>query len=112
MLLLSFIVMITGFAMLALAMDRHHRDAFAGVPTAARRKKLRIGGTGLLLLSLLACIAADGATFGAVWFVGQTALAGLIVLLALAFVPYLRKGTVSRNARGNIRTPNRGNHKG
>ncbi len=97
MLFLTFLVMSAGFAALALAMERHHRDVFARTLTNARRNRFRICGTGLLLLSLLACILACGIQFGLVWFIGLSGLAAVLVLLGLAFFPPPRT-TTSRNA--------------
>ncbi|WP_298924483.1 DUF3325 family protein [uncultured Ramlibacter sp.] len=77
-----------GFAALALAMDRHHEDAFGrGRTPGAARRWLRAGGSAGLLVSLLASLAVQGPTQGWVLWLGVLTAAALAVVLALSYGP-------------------------
>jgi len=87
MALLGLILAIAGFAGLALAMSRHHRDVFGTPPTDRRRRRLRIAGWGLLALSLWPCLTAWGLVIGLVAWAGVLTLGALAVVLALTGRP-------------------------
>lgn len=76
-----------GFACLALAMDRHHRDVAGHAPSAMRRRLLRAAGSVALLASLAASIAAWGIAQGVVGCCGVLAAGAGAMLLWLCFRP-------------------------
>lgn len=80
---------IAAFAALGLAMDRHYEDSYGRgrEPSARQRRLLRAGGSGGLLLSLWACIAATGASQGWVFWFGVLTLSALAVVLMLSYAP-------------------------
>jgi len=82
--LAAFAAALGGFIALSLAMDRHHEDAFGRGRSPGRwRRPLQGAGSALLLLSLAACLAAQGAVIGWVlWFGSLTAAALCTVLVA------------------------------
>ncbi|QRF61723.1 DUF3325 family protein [Variovorax paradoxus] len=82
--LAAFAAALGGFIALSLAMDRHHEDAFGRGRSPGRwRRPLQGAGSALLLLSLAACLAAQGAVIGWVlWFGALTAAALCTVLVA------------------------------
>lgn len=75
-----------GFLLLALAMDRHHRDLFRHAPDRMRRRHFQLGGWALLGLSLLPCLALWGGAIGWVAWLGVLSVAawGLVFLLTYA----------------------------
>jgi len=78
-----------GFACLALAMGRHFEQVFGrDEPSARQRTGLRLGGTTLLLLSILPCLAYWPGTSLAlgVWS-ALISLAGLALVLLLPYAP-------------------------
>ncbi len=76
-----------GLIALSLAIDRHHEDAFGRGSSPGRwRRPLQGAGSALLVLSLAACLAAQGAVIGWVlWFGALTAAALCTVLVASYF---------------------------
>lgn len=76
-----------GFATLALAMPRHHKQVWRR--EASRRRKWLLGGAGWtsLLMSLFLCQAQVGWGRGLVWWAGLLTLAALLVTLILSFRP-------------------------
>ena len=77
-----------GFAALALAMDRHFEDLLGrGRKPGKLRPCLRAGGALGLAASLLACLAADGATQGWVLWLGVMTAAAMAVVLLLSYAP-------------------------
>lgn len=89
MLLLACMLAYAGFAALALAMDRHHQQAWHGLPSARRRALLRLAGTVGLVASLVICIARSGTGAGIVLWSGLTTLVALTVALLLTYRPGL-----------------------
>lgn len=81
---------IGGFVWLALAMDRHHADMFGrgSVPAPARVARLRGQGAIALVLSLCACVLAEGWAFGAVYWAGLLTVGALAVVGAFAWAPH------------------------
>ncbi|MEM7120381.1 MAG: DUF3325 domain-containing protein [Pseudomonadota bacterium] len=78
-----------GFACLALAMDRHHRQLWQRPVGQGRRAMLRLAGATLLTTSLVACSAAAGWSTGLVlWFCVLTA-SGLAFVVLLPLAPRL-----------------------
>ncbi|MBS7458677.1 DUF3325 domain-containing protein [Coralloluteibacterium stylophorae] len=76
-----------GWCLLALGMERHHRDAFGSAPPRRRRRLLRGGGWLLLTLAFTTGIAARGWEFGPVAWACALMLAGLAWVLLLALAP-------------------------
>lgn len=78
-----------GFTALSLAMDRHHEDAYGrgNLPGARRAWQLRAAGTAGLLLSLLACLTAQGPTRGWVLWLGVLTACGLPLILLHTYAP-------------------------
>lgn len=86
MTLISLTLAIAGLAMLALSMHRH--AVSAGLSRAGDRP-VRLGGWGLLLLSMLARIAAPDWRIGLLEWIGQLALCAAAVTLVLTYRPTL-----------------------
>lgn len=81
--LTSFILCLTGFAALALAMDRPQRDLFGRpLPTPAT-VALRVGGAAALLGALGGLVVWQGWALGLVMFSGHTSLGAGIVHAAI-----------------------------
>jgi hypothetical protein len=87
MLLLALIASLIGFAALALALGRHHRQVWRREPSARRRWLLRAVGTACLLAGLLLCAAQVGWAQGLIWWAGLLSIAALLVSLLLSFRP-------------------------
>ncbi len=77
----------TGFTCLCLAMERHYRQVWAGVPSASRQNSLRGTGWLCLVLSLLPCFSVWGAAIGTVAWFGLLSLAGLGLGFLLPYAP-------------------------
>ncbi|MEE7494396.1 DUF3325 domain-containing protein [Methylobacterium oryzae CBMB20] len=95
-LILSLLLSFSGFAALALSLDRHHRAAYRmGVPRA-RVGSLRMAGWCGLGLSFAASIAAAGWDFGPVQWIGSLTGAALAVVAIIAFRPtWLRNAALA-----------------
>lgn len=80
---------IAAFAALGLAMDRHYEDSYGRgkEPGPGLRRALRLAGTGGLVLSLWACLAAAGTSQGWVFWFGVMTLSALAVVLVLSYAP-------------------------
>lgn len=77
-----------GMAGLCLAMDRHHEQVTGqGEVPPARRRALRAAGSVLLMLALLACTRAWGATVGFTAWWGFLTAGGLLVAWLMAYRP-------------------------
>ncbi|GAA6121601.1 DUF3325 domain-containing protein [Acidovorax sp. FG27] len=89
---------VAAFSALGLAMDRHYEDSYGRgkTPSAGLRRALRLVGTGGLLLSLWACLAAAGNAQGWVFWFGVMTLSALCVVLLLSYAP----GGVTRVLQG------------
>lgn len=78
-----------GFAFLALAMDRHHRQVWQRPVGEARRAVLRLSGATFLTAALVACVVQVGWSTGLVlWFCVLTA-SGLTLVVLMPFAPRL-----------------------
>lgn len=77
----------TGLALLALSLDRHHRDAFGTCVPPARARSLRLAGWLAIGLSLAAAVFAEGANFGPVQWVGSLTGAALAAVALLSYRP-------------------------
>lgn len=82
---LAFAASVAGFAALALAMSRHHKQVWRREPSRRRQWLLRLAGWALLLASLGLCMAQAGWSGGLVGWVGLLTLAALLVTFALAW---------------------------
>lgn len=85
--LLAFALTLIGFAALALAMDRHHRQLWHALPAAWLRRLLRGAGTLALAAALAACVAGFGRGTGWVAWFGLLSAAAIAVVLPLAYWP-------------------------
>lgn len=85
--LLNLALCFAGFGALALSLDRHHRDALGGRVPAARILPQRLGGWGLILLSLAAAVMLEGWNFGPVQWIGALTGAALLVVALLSYRP-------------------------
>ncbi len=91
---------VAAFSALGLAMDRHYEDSYGRgkAPSSGLRRALRLVGTGGLLLSLWACLAAAGTAQGWVFWFGVMTLSALSVVLVLSYAP----GRVTRVLQGGV----------
>jgi len=80
---LPFLLCLTGFVTLALAMDRPQETVFGYALPRARVTALRIVGAGLLWLALAWLTSRQGLGLGLVMFSGHTSLAAGLVFCAL-----------------------------
>lgn len=87
MILLSLVLAHSGFATLALAMDRHHRQVRTGSPPPARRRALTALGWLALTASLAPCVATWGWGAGITGWAGCLTAAAGAVLLQLSYAP-------------------------
>lgn len=85
MLLLAFALNYLAMTALSLAMSRHHRVLFPGAPSPARQRLLRGSALAALVAGLALCWAARGGEIGAVLWLGQLMLAGLLLVALLAW---------------------------
>ncbi|MBL27182.1 MAG: iron transporter [Rhodospirillaceae bacterium] len=81
---------LSGFAALALAMDKHHRDLFGSPPPRGRAIALRAVGWVLLSMSLAASGASSGPSVGPVLWCGLMTVAAILVALVLTYGPSSR----------------------
>jgi hypothetical protein len=90
MAVLALVLAYAGFLALALAMDRHAAEMGQArrVPPG-RRQVLRIAGSIVLALSLWASIAAWGAPFGILGWLGALTAGAIVLVLVLAVRPHL-----------------------
>lgn len=87
MVVLALLTAYAGFALLALAMDRHYRQVRGGSIPPGMRLLLRAGGSTWLALSLAASVAHDGWSDGFVLWWGVLSASGIAVVLMLALAP-------------------------
>jgi len=87
MLWLALVSSFTGFAALALALNRHHKQVWRREPSRRRQWVLRLAGWGLLLASLGLCQAQVGWASGLVWWAGLLTVAALLVIFLLTYRP-------------------------
>ncbi|WMJ68418.1 DUF3325 domain-containing protein [Stenotrophomonas sp. 24(2023)] len=82
---LALLLAAAGFACLALAMERHHRDVTGHAPAVPRRRVLRLLGAAALAASLAPSIAAWGVAQGFVGWCGVLAAGAGVMVLWLSF---------------------------
>jgi len=87
MTLLALLLCLTGFAALALAMDRHHHALVGVRPAKARKRWLQLAGTLVLILALVVSITAWGPAYGPIYWLGLLTAGAAPVLLALTYAP-------------------------
>lgn len=75
----------TGWCLLCLGMERHHREFFGIGPSPRRRRWLRVSGWFALALALAIGVYAAGWEFGPVLWACALMLAALIWVLLLPF---------------------------
>ena len=81
----AFLLLLAGFAALALSMPKHQRELFGRAPVKPARLILRFFGWSLLLLALMPAIACSGVGIGIVLWFGFATLAAMIVSLMLTY---------------------------
>ena len=79
----ALLLSLLGFAALALAMHKHHRDILGRPIPPVRRHGLRLTGWGLLALAFAACIAGKGWATGPVLWFAQLTVAALAIAMLL-----------------------------
>ncbi len=85
MLLLAFALSYLAMAALSLAMSRQHKLLFSSVLSPARQRLLRVLALPALAGGLALCWAAAGGEIGAVFWLCQLMLAGLLLVALLAW---------------------------
>jgi hypothetical protein len=85
MLLLAFALSYLAMTALSLAMSRHHQLLFQADPSPTRRRLLRILALPALVAGLSLCWLAEGGEIGAVFWLCQLMLAGLLLVALLAW---------------------------
>lgn len=84
--LLTALMALIAFALLALAMARHQQDLFGRELAARPTRALRVGGWGALVASLTIAIHTQGWSLGLVAWCGHISLgAGLVTLALIAW---------------------------
>lgn len=78
-----------GMAALSLAMARHHQQLLRREASPVRRRCLRALGALALLLALLPCVVAWGASVGVVVWLGFLSMGALLLALMLSYAPRL-----------------------
>jgi hypothetical protein len=76
-----------GMAALALAIDRHHRQAFGADAAPTTRATLRIAGSLLLALAIAPCVHLWGFGAGMVAWTGMLTTGALLAALLLPYWP-------------------------
>jgi hypothetical protein len=82
---MALVLCYAGWCLLCLGMERHHRDIFGVAPSAARRRRLRVGGWFALMLAFAISVYALGWEFGPVLWACALMLAALVWALLLPF---------------------------
>ncbi|WP_394559591.1 DUF3325 domain-containing protein [Aquipseudomonas alcaligenes] len=85
MLLLAFALSYLAMAALSLAMSRHHKVLFQGALSPTRQRVLRLLALPALLGGLALCWVSAGGEIGAVFWLCQLMLAGLLLVTLLAW---------------------------
>ncbi|GEM_PF-2736774 len=99
--LISLYLTFAGVTSFALAMDKHHLQAFAIKPTPARSRALRLSGSALLLAALGLWLLAEGVTMGLVsWLLWVLPLIAIGVAAGFAFHPRLTARAALRLSAG------------
>lgn len=95
-LVVSLLLGFSGFAALALSLDRHHRAVFRTPVPRRRVGGLRAAGWSGLALSFAASVASAGWNFGPVQWVGALTGSALAVVAVIAYRPdWLRLAALS-----------------
>lgn len=85
-LLLALLCVVAGMALLALGMERHHRQVFGRGARGGQLLLLRCSGGLLLALALLSCALGWGVSMGIVLWSGLLSVGVLISALAFAAI--------------------------
>ena len=85
--LLALVITASGCALLALAMQRHHRQVAASTLNQQLQYQRRALGSTSLGLSLIVCWVALGPLVGLLLWLGMLSATTLLVTLVLAFRP-------------------------
>ena len=88
----AFVLSFSGFAALALSMDRHYRDLSGRPPARLRKLALSVAGWSLLCASLVATVAGQGVSIGLTLWFGIITLAALLVALSLTYARRIFSG--------------------
>ncbi|WP_051414679.1 DUF3325 domain-containing protein [Zestomonas thermotolerans] len=82
---LSFAFAYLAMLTFCLAMARHHKALFGRAPTAGHSRWLRVTGAAALAVALVLGIATQGIEMGVVVWLCQLMIAGLLLVLLLAW---------------------------
>ncbi len=95
-LLAAALVVLAGFALLALSQERHWEAVFtSGTPHPHRHRRARRGlGFALIALGLVVCIAGEGPGFGSVLWMVLISLDAAAIALTLAWKPHWLRWTL------------------
>lgn len=89
LLLGSFVVTLTGFGWLALAMNAHWKQVRKGLPSTGTVLVLRMLGSTALFVSLMLCLSVDHASMASLVWVMLLATAAMIIAFTLTLRPRL-----------------------
>ncbi|WP_285022254.1 DUF3325 domain-containing protein [Novosphingobium sp. fls2-241-R2A-195] len=87
MIVLCLIVAIGTFALFGLSTDQHHQQRLGAKLTAPRRKTLRSGAWAGVALCFLLAFVAEGAIYGAIFWLGALSFGAAVVFLFLNLAP-------------------------
>lgn len=82
---IAFLLALLGLLLLALAMDKHHRQVFGKTPFLKTKAVFRVTGAASLSISLVLCAQIIGWSVGAVLWFGLLNLAAIIVALFFTY---------------------------
>lgn len=88
MIVLALLLSLVGFAILALAMDRHHQAVHRARPDKRLKRLMQLGGAVALTLSLVASVLAWGPAYGPIGWLGVLSAGAAPVLLVLTYAPH------------------------
>jgi uncharacterized protein DUF3325 len=90
----SLLALYAGWSMLAVSQARHWARVTGSAtkpPTESSTLGFRLAAAGLLLIGLLLCVHAAGASFGVVLWFAQLFLSASMVIVTLSWKPFLLK---------------------
>ena len=87
MALVALLLSFTGFSALCLAMDRHQEAVLGRVLIGSPNHWLRVAGTAILVLALVACMVGQTQSIAAAVWLGLMTFAALAVAAVLSYYP-------------------------
>jgi len=85
MAILTLVLLLTGFAALAFAMPKHHRELFGPLPSRGLKLTFVVTGWLLLAASIAPAIIDHGISVGLVFWFGIATVAALVVAMLLTY---------------------------